>query len=317
MPYNPKVSIVIPLYNSAEFIEETIQSCLNQTYKNIEIIIVDDDSTDSSYEIARSYESNIVTVYRQKNGGACRARNLAFESCLGEYIQYLDADDLISSDKIEKQLALLVKSGAKIASCKWIKFKDTLCEQNYIDETDHQLQQDLNARDYILKMQMTAVHSWLTHRDLIYKAGPWNERITIGQDGEFFTRVAVNTNIIKYALEPIAYYRIRTTGNNSISSKYDSTGGRRANFFTISEVEKTIKKHYVNDKSFNTYIANRYQNFIFRTYPFEKDLLSKATQKIKEHGGSDIKFEYKGKSGVLQKMIGWKVVKRLKTFLKS
>ena len=99
----PKVSILIPLYNSENYIEETIQSCLNQTYENIEIIIVDDGSTDKSLQIAKSFESGKLKVYSQPNSGACKARNLAFEKSIGDYIQYLDADDLLSENKIENQ----------------------------------------------------------------------------------------------------------------------------------------------------------------------------------------------------------------------
>jgi glycosyltransferase involved in cell wall biosynthesis len=76
---NNLVSILIPCYNSEKYISKTIESCLSQTYKNIEVIIVDDGSTDNSYQIAKSYESDRIKVYKQKNSGACRARNYAFE----------------------------------------------------------------------------------------------------------------------------------------------------------------------------------------------------------------------------------------------
>ena len=102
---NPKVSILIPLYNSEEYIAETIDSCLNQTYDNIEIIIVDDGSTDAGLEIARQYEIKYenIKVKTQKNSGAPVARNKAFALSTGEYIQYIDADDLLHPDKIYLQ----------------------------------------------------------------------------------------------------------------------------------------------------------------------------------------------------------------------
>ena len=98
------VSILIPSYNAEEWIEETIQSALSQTWPRKEIIIVDDGSTDNSLRIAKEYESNSVKVISQENSGAAVARNKALEYAQGDYIQWLDADDLLAPDKIEKQL---------------------------------------------------------------------------------------------------------------------------------------------------------------------------------------------------------------------
>ena len=104
----PLVSILIPLYNAEVYIAQTLDNCLAQTYPNIEIIVVDDGSTDGSLVIAQRYEAehDNIKVLTQPNSGATRARNLAFEHAKGEYIQYLDADDLMSSNKIASQMAL-------------------------------------------------------------------------------------------------------------------------------------------------------------------------------------------------------------------
>ncbi len=98
--YLSKVSVIIPIYNSEQFLEETIKTVLHQDYKNIELILVDDGSTDGSLQIAKKYESDKVTVLHQLNQGACVARNLGLEHATGIYIQFMDADDLLSSSKI-------------------------------------------------------------------------------------------------------------------------------------------------------------------------------------------------------------------------
>ena len=113
----PKVSILIPLYNSEKYIAQTIQSALNQTWENKEIIIVDDGSSDNSFEIARKFESDIVKVFLQKNSGSCITRNEAFSFSSGEYIQYLDADDLLSPNKIEFQMKLIERAENTISCC--------------------------------------------------------------------------------------------------------------------------------------------------------------------------------------------------------
>src|SRR5262249_6685849 len=102
----PLVSILIPAYNAERWISDTIQSALDQTWKHKEIIIVDDGSQDNTLTIARRFASKDVLVTQQVNQGASAARNKTFSLCQGEFVQWLDADDLLSPDKIEKQVAL-------------------------------------------------------------------------------------------------------------------------------------------------------------------------------------------------------------------
>ena len=98
------VSILIPSYNAEHWIAETIESALSQTWDNKEIIIVDDGSTDQTLQIAKKFESTLVKVISQENRGANVARNKALEFAQGDYIQWLDADDVLSPLKIEMQM---------------------------------------------------------------------------------------------------------------------------------------------------------------------------------------------------------------------
>ena len=98
------VSILIPAYNAEKWIRDTINSALSQTWPKKEVIIVDDGSTDNTLQIARQFESKSVKVITQENMGACVARNKALSFAQGDYIQWLDADDLLAPDKISQQL---------------------------------------------------------------------------------------------------------------------------------------------------------------------------------------------------------------------
>src|SRR5438093_3355190 len=100
----PLVSILIPAYNAERWIAETMRSALRQTWPNKEILVVDDGSTDQTLRIARQFPSKAISVVSQKNQGAAAARNKAFDLCQGDYVQWLDADDLLSPDKIAKQM---------------------------------------------------------------------------------------------------------------------------------------------------------------------------------------------------------------------
>src|ERR1700730_16025191 len=100
----PLVSILIPAYNAEKWIADTIRSALAQTWPRKEIIIVDDGSADQTLRLAPQFASATVSVVTQENQGASAARNKAFDLCQGDYIQWLDADDLLPRDKIAKQM---------------------------------------------------------------------------------------------------------------------------------------------------------------------------------------------------------------------
>ncbi len=110
-----KITAIIPTYNSAKYITEAIDSVLNQTYANIEIIVVDDGSTDNTENILSNYVNKNKIIYvKKKNGGPGSARNLGIKLANGEYIAFLDADDMWEKNKIEKQLSMALSSSSDL-----------------------------------------------------------------------------------------------------------------------------------------------------------------------------------------------------------
>jgi glycosyltransferase involved in cell wall biosynthesis len=110
---NPNVSIIIPCFNAEQFLEEAVISCVNQSYNNIiEIILVDNNSSDNTFEIANeiSRKDNRILVIQEKEKGACATRNAGLKIVKGEWIQFLDADDVLLSNKIESQVAFINQS---------------------------------------------------------------------------------------------------------------------------------------------------------------------------------------------------------------
>ena len=118
------VSILIPAYNAQKWIEETILSAINQTWPSKEIIIIDDGSTDETLNVIRNFESSKLKIIHQDNSGACHARNRAFQVCQGDYIQWLDADDILAPDKIERQMNFLriTKDPSIVCTGPWGRF---------------------------------------------------------------------------------------------------------------------------------------------------------------------------------------------------
>lgn len=207
-----KVSILIPCYNSESFIRETLESCLSQSYRNIEIIIVDDGSTDDSLKIAKEYESKFdnIFVFSQNNKGACSARNLAFEKSSGDYIIYLDADDVLSLNKIEYQVkALLNRDVRDIATCRWDRFQHHIEEAKfppYICYRDYDKGINLLI-DLWNYSEMFQTSCYLISRQLVIESGVWNESLKKNQDGEFFARVLLHAKSVVFCENAKVYYR--------------------------------------------------------------------------------------------------------------
>ena len=213
----PLVSVIIPLYNSEEYIAETIKSALNQTYKHIEVIVVDDGSTDNSLAVAKQYESEKVRVYHQENSGAPVARNYGFRLSKGQYIQYLDSDDLLTPHKIEKQVeALSKKDDDAIATSSVFVDKDGVQSLWPMPEIYHDF---IIGFDLLVNLWVHFVPSlvpgvYLTPRSLVEKTGGWDETLRKNQDGDFFARILENAGEVVFVPNEGQIWRVRA---NSIS----------------------------------------------------------------------------------------------------
>lgn len=218
-----RVSIIIPLFNSINFIAETLDSVIKQSHTNIEVIIIDDGSTDGSFDYVKSIKKDDFILKRNKGKGACAARNYGFELSTGDYIQYLDADDLLNPQKIEEQLKLAEVYGTEtVYSCSWVHFKNTIID---VDITRQPIDKDYQKpyqwlNDSWLGKGMGQTSIWLTPRKIIEKSGGWVESLKINQDGEFFSRVLLASKQIKYSDKALVYYRKGNANSVSQSNTY-------------------------------------------------------------------------------------------------
>lgn len=113
------VSIIIPTYNRGKYIFDSVMSVLNQSYSNIEVIVVDDGSTDDTNKILKEIKDNrFIYIKLKKNGGACKARNVGIKKAKGEYIAFQDSDDIFLNNKLEKQLNNLLMNNSDLDFCK-------------------------------------------------------------------------------------------------------------------------------------------------------------------------------------------------------
>lgn len=220
---NPLVSVVIPLYNCKEFIAETLRSVMDQTYSNIEIVVVDDGSKDCSPEIAqdmlRDWGGRYV-FFSQQNAGGCTARNKGIELSHGDYIQFLDNDDALRPEKIQRQIDYLRQydfSDSVLAMGEWVGIEDGTPRMQDGLKHDYEMPVDLMV-DLFLGHCCIYPNTFLTPKRLVLSAGPWNQQMARDDDGEFFSRVYAKAKKIVYTPEAIAMYRF---GNPDSLSKVE------------------------------------------------------------------------------------------------
>lgn len=313
------VSIIIPLYNAVSFLEDTLQSVLQQSYKNIEVIVIDDDSTDGSFELAKKFESTTVKVEKNIGKGACAARNYGFALSKGDYIQFLDADDLLSTNKIESQVKALNGSQNQLAVCNTIHFYDTpdtgICtDVDYVFSTETpeelfiKLWGGLDAN-----MNMIQTSAWLTPRALIEVAGPWNEQLAKDQDGEFFARVGLQSQGIIYVPESKNYYRKHIKGSNIAAQK-------QRKHIESNLMATDLKADYLfeklKSKEARKAIASQYKWVAMEAWPIFPKITSMALKKCEDLGGSNFSPVLGGQIIEWIKFnFGWKLAKQVSYYV--
>lgn len=306
---NPLVTIIIPFYNAEAFLKATVDSAVNQTWANKEIILVDDGSTDKSNQLIRNYVSNNAQLIRQQNRGASAARNYGLSIAKGDLIQFLDSDDILAPGKIEKQVfRLKSKHENTIVSGSFKIFVNTI-EHAQSLFYDNGFKDFENPIDWLIESMwdraMFPPVAWLTPRKLIEEAGPWNESLSYNDDTEFFARVLLKARKIIFCEDAISYYR---RGNPT------SLGSRKDRQARVSELESLnlVTSHMLNfEDSLRVREACAYKcrKLIYSLYPEHKDISEIAWQKLKE---LNVKGDFKFGNGFTKKLgsiIGWKSAK--------
>lgn len=310
------VSVIIPSYNSEKYIEETIASVLKQTWTYVEIIVVDDGSTDNGFTLVEKLQIQFpdkIKIFKQSKKGASAARNFGFQKSKGEYIQYLDADDILEKDKIKLQVeALKGFDSDSIVFGKWAHFSWNIQDAVFEDRLNYNSCE--TGLEWLLDNwwngQMMANCSWLTPRELIFKGGEWNEDLLMNQDGEFFSRVLLRAKKAIFIPESKVFYRLPNNQNVSRQKSFEAYNSMLDSYRSyqnhLLEVEDSIRTRTVLKKLF--------LKFIYDVYPLYPDLISLAKVQISELNVKDEVFIGGPKFQSISKLIGFYNAIRLKRF---
>ena len=259
-----------------------------------------------------------MKVCQNNKKGACAARNYGFELSKGKYIQYLDADDILSRDKISSQVALLERHPHHIAVCSTAHFSETIensviTDRDFLFSTNEPSNFLLNLYGAKGRFDMIQTSAWLTPRSLIEDAGPWNEKLSKDQDGEFFCRVVMRSKGVVYAHDVLNYYRKYVGGSNV------SGGKQREKVESQYHALKSKARELISEKDTQAYknaMALQYKHIAIEAWPLYKDITQMALKESAALGGSSYNPILGGfVVESIKKIFGWKPAKAFSHYI--
>jgi glycosyltransferase involved in cell wall biosynthesis len=308
----PCVSVVIPCFNAGRWIGEAIESVYRQTWTNLELIVVNDGSTDNSLAEITRLKSAILTVIDQDNRGQTAALNRGLSKCSGKFVQYLDADDALAPNKIMSQVAHLKHNPDCVASAAWRVTSATAP----IDFADLDVGRggpvsECAPIDWLVNnwregggMMYPAM--WLVPMDIAKHVGPWREDLTLMNDTEYFTRVVLAARAVLFCPESISYYR---KGHASMSGIKTVRAWR--SYFEATELcVNQLLAAETTDRT-RRVASFLWQRFARGCYPYERNLGSEAQRRANLLHADRLRLSGGHLYNLVSSILGWKVARSL------
>lgn len=291
---NDLVSIIVPIYNGEMYLEKCILSIINQTYKNLEIILINDGSKDKSLKLCNKLaeKDSRIVVINQENGGVSKARNTGIDNSTGKYITFADADDWLDEDAIEKMVKLI-----KSNNCDVVRLNNYIDEENYkskvldinINEKKYTSEEINNEHlDLFLNGKINC-YVWL----LLIKASVLKKKnirfiegLCMMEDKCFYIDLLTNIETIYMSNEPIYHYFMNSQSVTHNVSKYEK------NIYSILQVNKYIENQLIFKDYFNKQMLNTNSFTIIVYFICEMLLINKSFEKVILRLLDDEKIKY-------------------------
>lgn len=311
----PLVSICMPAYNAAKYLDETIHSILGQTYPAIELIICNDGSTDDTEKVLSKFATNSkIKIIHTTNRGQCASANEAYHHAKGDFIKFFDADDLMNPEHISEQVQILLNNPDCIAAGQIKRF--------YNDDISTALHEplvnwkDLKPMDWLINgnghgLGMMQCGMFLIPRHFLSTAGIWNESLSQINDFEFFPRVLLQANEILFTKEAKVYYRsgIPNSLSNDLSHK------KLQSAYTALEITTHRLLEYEDSERVRKVLAFYWNLWMYHFFLDDSSLYKGAKLYVKKLGKYS-RAAFKGSWYSIPNMIGWKNHKRI-VFIKK
>lgn len=277
-------SVIIPLYNKELSIRNTIQSVINQKYKNFEVLVVNDGSTDNSIQVVEQIKDPRIRIINKLNGGVSSARNRGIKESVYEWIAFLDGDDLWDTVYLEEMNQFIIDfPDADVYGCAFDdNFNGSVTLRNFFLPTDYKGYIS-NYFQHAHKSLLFWPTSTIVSKSALLNVGGFDERIDMGEDIDLWIRLAYNHNIAFYN-KIIAHYN-QDGPNRAMNKLHDF----KRNYLYYTD---KFKKWETEDNEFRLFInKNRISHIVevFKNYPHEKNEVKKYMSLI-DYDGQEIKY---------------------------
>lgn len=321
-----KFSIIIPVYNVEKYLNECVESVLNQTYKNMEIILVDDGSTDSSPKICDNYleQDNRIKVIHKKNGGASSARNVGIKNMTGDYVLFMDSDDFWDNNRVLENLSTIISNeNADVICYGYKEFYEKTKESKHVIRIPEVSFDGLSSEDrleillsngiFTSSACCKTIKTKLIFDNDIY----FVERIT-SEDIDWCARILLNAKTYSLYNDYFYVYRQRD-GSITHSIKYENLEMLSNNIIKCINFAEKVEEGRFKDLYLN-YVAYQYITFLHASFLCEKndkikylvDKMKNYRYLLKYHLNRKVKLVY-----LFNKLFGFKIMyKLLKIYLK-
>jgi glycosyltransferase involved in cell wall biosynthesis len=302
----PKVSVLIPCHNAEKYVGETLESVFRQTWPEIEVVVVDDGSTDGSAAVVRSFARPNLRLIQQSNRGSTATRNVCCTHATGEFVQYLDADDLIEPDKITLQMDRLRNAPGCIACAEWGRFYRSPQETQFRNEAHWR---DLSSIDWLVasRLGMMFPALWLIPIAIVRAIGPWNEDLSLADDAEYFTRAVLASERVLFCAGARCHYRSGIPGSLSGSR----TPRHFASQFKVLDLCESYIRAVEDSERVRRCFAINWQQMAHFTYPYDQVVAARALERakalhpIQTRPGGGLRFR------AMSRVIGWRAARVL------
>jgi len=312
----PAVSIIIAAYRAEKHIESSVRSALDQTFSDLEVVVVDDGSDDATAAIVRSIDDSRVKLIQQANRGQSAALNTGVANSTGSYIKFLDADDQLNDTHIASQMEAIANETDKLASCRWCYFVEAPpAAMPPLEHTSRNIDDPVQwiVESLTLDDGMMGGWMWLIPRDVLNRAGGWDERLSLNNDFDFSIRLLLSSSGVRFASNAVYYYR---KGLDAAVTSLRSNAAMTSAFLT-TELGCNALLARENSERTREVCADRWQQWAYLLYPGSPDLANRAIRNSEDLGGSDEQMRGGKLLHVLLPIVGWKAVRRLQTFAYS
>lgn len=262
-----KISIIIPCYNCASMVEETLQSLQSQTYKDFEVVMVNDGSTDNTREVLEQWRDSSdlnITVVNQENGGVSSARNHGIEVASGEYILFLDSDDIYHEDYVYNLVSAMQDKQYDTVYCRLSRNLNEVRQYVPTGELSHEQTQKEAMDKLLFEMGKYGFYCYLYRKETLRRfAIQFDLNTKFGEDREFNWKYLTHCNSILWLDMPLYGYRI-----NALSATQNSSNWRKTDLLqAVKRVEKYLKDFRCDySETFNSYMFSRAMWAVAKTF---------------------------------------------------